>query len=100
RPNSDLNDPFYYNMSGLEIINPVPGLPLYTISNVMKDSPAWVAGFRENDQILSVNSTSHKDLTLNEINLLLRQKEHKKIKMTVLRNGEEFKSIFYLHEIF
>jgi C-terminal processing protease CtpA/Prc len=34
----------------------VPGIPVYTISNVMEKSPAWEAGIRENDQVLSVNS--------------------------------------------
>ena len=96
RPNGDFNDSFNYNMSGLEIINPVPGIPVFTISNVLEDSPAWNAGFRENDQIISINASSNKDLTLNDINLLLREHQNKKIKMTVLRNGQEVKGIFYL----
>jgi hypothetical protein len=100
RPNSDFYDNFFYNMSGLEIINPVPGLPVFTISNVMDKSPAWEAGFRENDQVISINSNSNKELTLNDINLMLRQRNNKKIKMTVLRNGEEMKSVFYLRETF
>jgi hypothetical protein len=100
RANSNFYDKFYYNMSGLEIINPVPGLPVFTISNVMKNSPAWDAGFQENDQVLSINSSSHKDLTLNDINLMMRQRQNKKIHMTVLRNGVEVKSTFSLREIF
>lgn len=100
RPNSDLNDPFYYNMSGLEIINPVPGVSVFTVNNVIEGSPAWVAGIRENDQVLSVNSRNHDDLTLNDINLVLRQKEDKKINLTVLRNGEKVKTTFHLKEIF
>ncbi|MBN1926845.1 MAG: aspartyl protease family protein [Prolixibacteraceae bacterium] len=100
RPNVDYRDKFYYNMSGLEIINPVPGIPVYTISNVIEDSPAWIAGFRENDQLIALNYTNHKDLSLNDINLMLRQRQDKKIKMTVLRNGVEFRSSFVLKEIF
>ncbi|MCF8359489.1 MAG: aspartyl protease family protein [Prolixibacteraceae bacterium] len=100
RPNNDYRDKFYYNMSGLEIINPVPGLPVFTINNVIEGSPAWEAGFRENDQVIAINFTNHKDLTLNDINLMLRQRKNKKIRMTVLRNGVEFKSEFYLEEIF
>ena len=100
KPNGNYYDKFYYNMSGLEIINPVPGLPVFTVSNVMENSPAWEAGFRENDQVISVNSSGIKDLTLNDINLLLRQRQNKKINMTVLRNGKEMKSTFYLREIF
>lgn len=100
KPNGSYHNKFYYNMSGLEIINPVPGLPVFTISNVMENSPAWEAGFRENDQVLSINSNSHKDLSLNEINLMLRQRQNKRINMTVLRNGAEMKSTFYLRETF
>lgn len=100
RPNSNFGDKFYYNMSGLEIINPVPGVPVYTINNVIENSPAWIAGIRENDQVISVNHQNHKDLTLNEINLSLRQKQDKKISMTILRNGELIKTTFHLAEIF
>ncbi len=100
RPNSDFKDKFYYNMSGLEIINPVPGIPVFTIENVIENSPAYDAGFRQNDQVLVLNYNSHKDLTLNDINLMLRQQKNKKISMTVLRNGKEFKSSFFLKEIF
>lgn len=100
RPNSDLREKFYYNMSGLEVINPVPGVPVYTIDNVIEGSPAWEAGFRVNDQILSVNYQNHKEMTLNDLNLMLRQKENKKIKMTVLRNGEKITSTFHLSEVF
>ncbi|HPR33489.1 MAG TPA: aspartyl protease family protein, partial [Prolixibacteraceae bacterium] len=60
RPNGSFRDRFYYNMSGLEIINPVPGIPVFTISNVIENSPAWEAGFRENDQVIAVNFTHHK----------------------------------------
>ena len=87
-------------MSGLEIINPVPGVPVFTINNVIENSPAWNAGIRKNDQIISLNNQIHKDMTLNEINLSLRQKENKRIKMTVLRNGEKIATQFFLNEIF
>ena len=100
RPNSNINEKFYYNMSGLEIINPVPGVPVFTINNVIENSPAWNAGIRKNDQIISLNNQIHKDMTLNEINLSLRQKENKRIKMTVLRNGEKIATQFFLNEIF
>lgn len=100
RPNSNINDQFYYNMSGIELINPVPDVPVFTVSNIIENSPAWNAGIRKNDQIISINNQSHKDMTLNDINLSLRQKENKKIKMVVLRNGQKITTQFYLHEVF
>ena len=100
RPNSNINDNFYYNMSGIELINPVPGVPVYTISNIIENSPAWEAGLRKNDQVISINNRNHKDLSLNDINLMLRQKEDKKIKMVVLRNGQKVSALFHLQEVF
>lgn len=100
RPNSEIKDKFYYNMSGLEIINPVPGVAVFTIDNVIEDSPAWNSGLRINDQIISINHRHHKDLSLNDINLSLRQKENKRIKMTILRDGQKISTEFYLNEIF
>lgn len=100
RPNSDFKDKFAYNLSGLEIINPVPGVPVYTVCNVIENSAAWEAGIRKNDQILNINSRNHKELMLNDINLMLRQKEDKRIKLTVLRDGQEIKTQFRLQEQF
>jgi predicted aspartyl protease len=100
RPNNDFSERFTYNLSGLEILNPVPGVPVYTINNVIENSPAWEAGVRKNDQILWVNGRNHRDMTLNDINLMIRQRENKRIRLTLLRNGEEIKSSFKLEETF
>ncbi len=100
RPNSDLKDDFNYNMSGLEITNPMPGVPIFVISNIRKNSPAYYAGVQENDQIIALNNTNHKVLTLNDINLLFQSQEDRKIKLTVLRNGEQIKTEFFLKKMF
>jgi hypothetical protein len=91
---------FNYNMSGMEIINPMPGLPIYTISNIQENSPAWLAGLKENDQILTINNSSNQSVSLNDINLLLQSKENRKIRVKVLREGEEFKTSFELKSVF
>ena len=100
RPNSDLKDDFNYNMSGLEVTNPMPGLPIFLVSNIRKNSPAYYAGILENDQIISLNSTSNKALSLNDINLLFQSQQDRRIKMTVLRNGEQVKTEFFLKKMF
>ncbi len=100
RPTHKIKDEFNYNMSGMEITNPMPGFPIYTITNIRENSPAYFAGLQENDQILSINSSNHKSLELNDINLLLQSKENKKIKVKVLRNGEQFKTSFELKKVF
>ena len=99
RPTNKVNEDFNYNMSGMEVINPMPGLPIYTIINIRDNSPAYFAGLKENDQILSLNNNNHQSLELNDINLLLQSRENKKIKIKVLRNGEEVKASFDLKKI-
>jgi S1-C subfamily serine protease len=100
RPNSNLKEEFNYNMSGLEVINPMPGSPIFLVNNIRKNSPAYYAGIQENDQIIALNNDNHKTLTLNDINLLFQSHEDKKIKMTVLRNGEQVKTEFFLKKMF
>ncbi len=100
RPNSAIRERFNYNMSGLEIINPVPGIPVFTVSNVIEDSPAWEAGLRKYDQVLALNHRSHSNLTLNDINLALKARENRRIRMTVLRNGEKITTTFRLSDPF
>ncbi len=100
RPTNKIKDDFNYNMSGMEVINPMPGLPIFTITNIRENSPAYFAGLKENDQILSLNSSNHQSLKLNDINLLLQSRENKKIKIKVLRDGEEYKTSFDLKKVF
>ena len=100
RPTNKIKDDFNYNMSGMEVINPMPGFPIYTITDIRENSPAYLAGLKENDQILSINSNSHTGFDLNDINLLLQSKENKKIKLKVLRDGEEISTSFELKKLF
>lgn len=100
RPNGSIKDKFTYNLSGLEIISPIPGVPVFTVNNVIENSPAWNAGIRKGDQIINLNGQSHKDLTLNDINLEMRKKENKKMRLTLLRNGEKLTTEFHLKETF
>jgi predicted aspartyl protease len=100
RPTSKVNEDFNYNMSGMEVTNPMPGLPIYTIADIRENSPAYFAGLKENDQILSINNSHHRDLELNDINLMLQSKENRKIKVKVLREGEEIKTSFELKKVF
>ncbi len=100
RPTAKVKEDFSYNMSGLEISNPFPGMPVYTIDNVRDGSPGQRAGLLVNDQILSLNNSNHKTLSLNDINLLLMSREDRKINMKVLRDGREIETTFYLEKVF
>jgi hypothetical protein len=91
-----VKEAFNYNMSGMEVINPMPGLPIFTISSIQENSPAWLAGLKENDQIISINNNNHNSMSLNDINLLLQSRENRKVKVKVLRDGEELRTSFEL----
>jgi hypothetical protein len=100
RPTFRVKEEFNYNMSGMEVINPMPGLPIFTIADIRENSPAYFAGLKKNDQILSLNNSNHQSLELNDINLLFQSRENKKIKIKVLRDGEEYKTSFELKKVF
>ena len=100
RPNSNIKEKFNYNMSGMEVTTPMPGIHFFLISAIRKNSPAFYAGIQENDQIFDLNNINRKTLTLNDINLLFQSHEDKKIRMTLLRNGEQVKTEFVLKKMF
>lgn len=87
-----LNDPFRYNMSGLELDAPVPGVPVYMISNLFKDSPADKAGFMVGDQILEINNKKAFEYRLQEIYQIFQSKPGKEIYIKILRNGVEYEA--------
>jgi hypothetical protein len=99
-PTPLVREAFNCNMSGMEVINPMPGFPIFTISEIRQDSPAYFAGLKENDQILTINSSNHESVTLNDINLMLQSKENRTIRLRVLRDGQEIKTSFDLKKFF
>ncbi len=98
RPNRHLNDPFNYSMSGIEVSNPLPGYPIFVISNIRKNSTAMEAGLKEGDRIVRINSLSSKELSIDQINALLQMKENKIIRMTINRNGKQIRTSFKLRK--
>ena len=98
RPNTNFKKPFVYNMSGIELITPVPGLPLFSISDVESDSPAARAGLQKGDQLLYLNNKIAFQYNLNDIITLFQSKPGKKITIVVQRNQEVLKFEFLLEK--
>lgn len=98
RPNSNFKKPFVYNMSGIELITPVPGLPLFAISDVEEDSPAARAGLQKGDQLLYLNNKIAFQYNLNDIISLFQSKAGKKITIVIQRNQEVLKFEFLLEK--
>lgn len=100
RPNSFFNDAFKHNMSGIEVMAPMPGLPFYEISQVRKNSPADKAGIKQGDQLIKINFQPAFDYELHQINELFQSHHGKTIRMTVLRDTAEYKTKFDLQNVF
>ncbi len=81
-PNSHFPDEFDYAYTGLMLYD--DDLLGIIIKDVIKDSPAYKAGLKENDVVVSINNNfSGKIITYS--NLLQKAKE--KIKLIIKRNG-------------
>lgn len=70
--------------------------PAYKIKNVVKDSPADLAGLLKDDVIITLNNRPAHEYKLSQIIHKFQEKDGKKIKMTVERNGEKLKFEFRL----
>lgn len=98
RPNGNFKKPFSYNMSGIEVMTPVPGLPLFSISDIDDGSPAERVGLRKGDQLLYLNNKIAFQYTLNDIISLFQSKVGKKITIVVQRNQDVLKFEFLLEK--
>lgn len=62
--------------------------PSYKIRTVIKDSPAYNAGLKKDDIILRLNSTEFQFLKLSDFYYAFQEKDNKKVKLTIKRNGK------------
>jgi hypothetical protein len=60
--------------------------PVYSIGAVRNNSPAYKAGLKEDDLLLEINKKRVGELSLEEINQILRSEAGKKISLKVERN--------------
>ncbi len=85
KPNSYKNQPFEHDMSGMEVFiqegNPV----LYFIGRIEVDSPAESAGILMHDQLLSINFKPVNDYNLDEIDMLLKGGDGKRLILQLFR---------------
>lgn len=88
KPNTFFKEPFNYNLSGMEVVTPIPGLPLFTITEVSPRSPAAEAGLLPGDEILNINKRSAFSLRLTDIMALFQSKPGRKINISVRRGNQ------------
>lgn len=73
--------------------------PSYSILSVRKDSPADLAGLKEGDVIVKINSNFAHNYTLQGIKDILRSEEGKTVTIEVNRKGVTIKTKFQLKSI-
>lgn len=96
KANGDINDSFSYNKSGMVIEKPYFNVPIYSVFNIVPNSPADLAGVKEGDQLLILNSQAAKNMSMDEINTVLHGHNGQSIRIRVLRNGKNLKIKFRL----
>lgn len=127
--NRYFNDPFHFNMSGLDFkqdglewqqdrisietqksataVNEVYKdafqykfslKPIFSIAGVRKDSPAYEAGLKKEDRILSINGDPTSEMTLEKIVELMKSNEGRTINMLIQRKNEKLTLSFTLQD--
>ena len=89
---------FRYNMSGLEVMTPVPDQRKYMIARVRDDSRAALAGVRAGDEIISINGVQVSAYNLDQVYKSMLGREGKKIRMIMQRKQEKIRLSFRLEE--
>ncbi|GAB0155295.1 hypothetical protein CHRYSEOSP005_05560 [Chryseobacterium sp. Alg-005] len=130
KKNRHFDDPFHFNMSGLDFrqdglqwekdfvsvettkTNKIAAeltagerfqykfvlKPVFSISGVRKDSPADKAGFKKDDQIITINGSKTSDMTLEKIMEIMKSEEGKSITMVVHRKTAKLTLSFILED--
>tara|TARA_B110000003_G_scaffold209487_1_gene208402 strand:- start:18073 stop:19419 length:1347 start_codon:yes stop_codon:yes gene_type:complete len=73
--------------------------PNYKINDVLKGSPADIAGVKKNDVLMKINGKSIYNFKLEEINAIFQEKDSKSIRLTIVRNAETVNLVFKLKKI-
>lgn len=92
KKNSFYKDKFNFELSGVEIIAPFVGLHYYEIYYIQKNSPGAKAGLKAGDEIIKINNLNATQYSLNDILVILREREGKKVKFLVKRDGVEIET--------
>lgn len=98
RKNSAYKEAFSYNTTGLEITTVGPDYDIYMISYVRPGSPAYEAGVRPEDLILTLNGMPTLGMSITEIYGNLRRRSGRVVVIRLRRGKEVFRTRFRVEE--
>lgn len=99
KPSKKYNKSLQFDKSGLSIFATGKNFNTFIINDVMKNSPAELAGLKKGDIIKRINGLSARFLDLQIISAKLQKKEGKRIKLVIKREEKKIKKIFRLKKL-
>lgn len=96
KPNSYKEMPFEHDMSGMEVYLREGTPDLYFVGRIEKGSPADEAGIHTDDQLLSLNFKNITEYNLDDIDLLLKGGDGRRVIMQFARKDERLYKILIL----
>ncbi|MBN8566169.1 MAG: PDZ domain-containing protein [Flavobacteriales bacterium] len=88
-----------YNADQEQVLYKFVLKPIYIISEVRENSPAEISGLKKGDMVKKINGIDTLELSLQEINTLLRSNEDKRINLEIEREGKLMLMQFYLTDL-
>ena len=88
KPNDNFNKSFKYNLSGIEVSSPLPGMPIYEVANVRENSPAQAAGLERGDQLIGINGVHIANYSMSDIIEILQSRPGKTLRIAVIRDSD------------
>ncbi|HXR40186.1 MAG TPA: aspartyl protease family protein [Terracidiphilus sp.] len=98
-PNPMSATPYEFDMSGLFITAEAGSFAVFTVRDVIKDSPAMQAGIRGGDVIAAIDGRPASSFTLEQIRQLFKESEGQEHSLSVRRDNRVLAVKFRLHRI-
>jgi hypothetical protein len=90
---------YYFNMSGIDLISTGDDLRTFEVDHVRANSPADRVGIKQGDILEVINGVDAKDFNLSDINTLFQSRPGKKIRLSIRRGTQVFRTVLVLEKM-